>query len=168
MKGNSIIVNGNIINSQIQQGTYGSNQNNGFGMGLEACIMLFYAAENEVDIKVVTTLSGTGYYTGKILLNESQSKRELARWEAAKKQLLANGYIEQAGPQGVLFQVTDLGYRVSDGFKEGNDLDVSMSPAELMKIFAEVDETVEADDDNEDGLFEPNTEYAPMSRFSTN
>lgn len=50
----------------------------------------------------------------------------------------------------VLFRVTDLGYRVSDGFKEANDLDVSMTTTELMKEFMMMDEDSDPYDDDDE------------------
>ena len=141
-KGNTINIYGNVTNSQIQQDAQYSRQFNrrsgqgSFGIGLEASIMLLYATEDEENGEIIIsrTLSGTDYCAGKWTLNLSQNRRELARWEEAKDQLLSHRYIKPIGHQGVIFEVTAAGIRVADDFKETNQLDTDKSPAELIIV----------------------------------
>ena len=104
---------------------------------LHASVMLFFAAEDRGEIIVSTTLSGTSYCAGKVCLNESNEPRELAKWEAALEQLLNGGYIKRIGKKDPIYQVTEKGYSISDAFKRDNQLDVDMSPSQIIEMFDE-------------------------------
>ena len=142
--GSTINIYGDVVNSQIQQSSHEFVQSkrisdrksdDPYGIGLEACVMLLYAAEDRGEIIVSSTLSGTNYVAGNWNLNASQSGRELARWEEAKEQLLSHRYVKPIGYKGEIFHVTALGYRIADGFKGDNQLDTTKSPIELMLEF---------------------------------
>lgn len=105
---------------------------------LHASVMLFFAAEDERgEINVSTTLSGTSYMAGRNPLNSSTTARELAKWDAAVKELERAGYIEQISGSKTdqIYKVTDKGYAISDRFGSDNQLDASMSPSEVIAIF---------------------------------
>lgn len=97
--------------------------------------MLLYAAEDDGQIMVLQTLSGTSYQAGKVTLERNQKPREIALWDDAVARLLKKGYIKKIGRKDPLFQVTTIGYSIADGFKEDNELDCSKTPAEILKEF---------------------------------
>lgn len=88
---------------------------------------------------VSTTLSGTSYVAGRNPLNSSTAARELAKWNAAVKELERAGYIEQISGSKTdqIYKVTDKGYAISDRFGSDNQLDSSMSPSEVIAMFEE-------------------------------
>lgn len=100
-----------------------------------ACVMLLYAAEDDGQIMVLQTLSGTSYQAGKVTLERNQKPREIALWDDAVARLLKKGYIKKIGRKDPLFQVTTIGYSIADGFKEDNELDCSKTPAEILEEF---------------------------------
>ena len=105
---------------------------------LHASVMLFFAAESDKgEIIVSTTLSGTSYAAGQNPLNSSTDARELAKWDAAVKELVQAGYIERIS--GIktdwIYKVTDKGYAISDRFGNDNKLDASMTPSEVIAAF---------------------------------
>lgn len=104
---------------------------------LHASVMLFFAAEDRGEIIVSTTLSGTSYCAGKVCLNESNEPREQAKWESALEQLLKGGYIKRTGKKDPIYQVTEKGYNISDAFKSDNQLNVDMSPNQIIEMFEE-------------------------------
>lgn len=100
-----------------------------------ACVMLFYAAIDNGEIRINTTLSvGTSYQAGKNPLNIDFSPREEAKWESAKDQLVQAGYIKNifTGKSDKVFRVTDLGYDINDRFKEDTGYDGSIAPGEML------------------------------------
>lgn len=105
---------------------------NGGPISIYACVMLMYAAESSGRIMVMRSISGTSYEAGNTTMQRSQNPRELAIWDDAVSQLIANGYIKHADAKGVLYQVTTSGYNVADGFKRDNELDTNMSPSEIL------------------------------------
>lgn len=102
---------------------------------LHASVMLFYAAEENGEIIISSTLSGTFYSAGKTSLNTSNEPRELAKWESAVEQLQSSGYIKRIGIKDRIYKVTEKGYIISDSFKEANNLDSSMSLEQVLAMF---------------------------------
>lgn len=102
-----------------------------------ACIMLMYAAAHYGKIMVVHSINGTSYQAGNTPMERSQHPRELAIWDDAVSYLIANGYIKRADTKGVFYQVTTAGYKVADSFKQDNELDINMSPSEILMEFGE-------------------------------
>ncbi len=110
---------------------------NGGPISIFACVMLMYAAESNGQIIVIRSISGTSYEAGNTTMQRSQSPRELAIWDDAICRLIANGYIKRVDAKGVFYQVTAAGYNVADGFKQDNELDINMSPSEILMKFSE-------------------------------
>lgn len=102
-----------------------------------ACVMLLFAAEDDGNIFVVQTLSGTSYQAGKATLERSQTPRELASWDDALARLLKHGYIKKVGREEPIYQVTARGFVVAEGFKADNNIDTSNTPSEILKEFGE-------------------------------
>lgn len=100
-----------------------------------ACVMLLYAAEDDGQIMILQTLSGTSYQAGKVALERSQKPRELALWDDAVARLIKKGYIKKIGRKDPIFQVTTIGYSIADRFKEDKEIDCSMTPAEILEGF---------------------------------
>lgn len=105
---------------------------NGESISIYACVMLMYAAAYYGQIKVVHSIDGTSYQAGNTPMERSQHPRELAIWDDAISYLIANGYIKRVDTKGVFYQVTTAGYKVADSFKQDNDLDINMSPSEIL------------------------------------
>jgi hypothetical protein len=110
---------------------------NGGPISIFACVMLMYAAESNGQIMVIRSISGTSYEAGNTTMQRSQSPRELAKWDDAVSRLIANGYIMRVDSKGVFYQVTATGYNVADSFKQDNELDINMSPSEILMKFSE-------------------------------
>ena len=70
-------------------------------------------------------------------MERSQDPRELAIWDDAVSYLIANGYIKRVDTKGVFYQVTTAGYKIADSFKQDNELDINMSPSEILMEFGE-------------------------------
>ena len=105
---------------------------------VHASVMLFFAAEGDGRIEVSKHLSGTSYSAGRNPLNSSTERRELAKWESAVEQLLSGGYIKQMEKNDHRYQeyqLTDKGYIMSDRFKSDNQLNISMTPSEVLAMF---------------------------------
>ena len=106
-------------------------------MTVHACVMLLFAAEDDGQIIVVQTMSGTSYQAGKTSLERSQKPRELALWDDAVARLLKNGYIKKVGRKDPIYQVTTSGFDVAEGFKNDNNLDISKTSEEILEEFGE-------------------------------
>ena len=109
-------------------------------MTLEACVVLLYAAENDGEIVVSRSLSGSTYLVGnKYNMNSSQDNRELAKWDAAIKALFDHGYIKRIKANNSLeiYRVTLSGYDIADAFKTQNNIDTSKSPSEIIEWMSE-------------------------------
>lgn len=102
-----------------------------------ACVMLMYAAAYYGQIMVVHSINGTSYQAGNTPMERSQDPRELAIWDDAVSYLIANGYIKRVDTKGVFYQVTTAGYIIADSFKQDNELDINMSPSEILMEFGE-------------------------------
>ena len=106
-------------------------------MSVYACVMLLFAAEDDGQIMVIQTLSGTSYQAGKTILERNQTPRELAQWDDAVAKLLKKGYIKKVGRKDPIYQVTAIGFDIAEGFKTDNEIDTSKTPAEILKVFDE-------------------------------
>lgn len=102
-----------------------------------ACVMLMYAAVADGKIMVLSTLADTTYQAGEYSMERSQDSRELAIWDDAVSQLLANGYIKRIGRKDRIYQVTAEGYNIADAFRDQNNLDSSKKPADILLEFGE-------------------------------
>jgi len=102
---------------------------------LHACVMLFFAAEEGGEIKVLSSLSGRSYIAGKHPLNASNEHRELAKWDAAVDELQNAGYIKTTGNKERIYEVTEKGYNISESFKNDNELNAGMSPSQILDMF---------------------------------
>ena len=106
-------------------------------ISLHACVMLMYAAEDDGQIMVAQTLSGTSYQAGRTSLERNQTPRELALWDDAVARLLKKNYIKKVGRKDPIYQLTAIGFDIAEGFKMDNKLDPSKSPQEILKEFEE-------------------------------
>ena len=102
-----------------------------------AYVMLMYAAAADGTIMVLSTLVDTSYQAGEYNMERSQEPRELAVWDDAVSQLLANGYIKRTGRNDRIYQVTAEGYNIADAFKEQNNLDPSKKPNDILSELIE-------------------------------
>ena len=68
-------------------------------------------------------------------MERNQKPRELALWDDAVARLIKKGYIKKIGRKDPIFQVTTIGYSIADRFKEDNEIDCSMTPAEILEGF---------------------------------
>ncbi len=134
---NLIILNGDATGAQIQQGTSSSsqvsNKDDSCSLSLQASVLLFYAAESDGRLWTIETDCGTIYTAGKWQFNETNNRREEARFESALKQLEENGCMRYAGYPGEVFVVTEKGYMISDSFKQKNRVMADKPPFELLK-----------------------------------
>ena len=97
-------------------------------------VMLFFAAEDNGEIIVTTTLSGTSYVSGKNPLNSSNAPRELSKWESTVEELLRFDYIKCVNEEDRIYHVTDKGYITSDILKNNYGLDAGMSPSDVLAL----------------------------------
>ena len=81
----------------------------------EARVLLKEASmDNHGTILYIHTLGGVDLQTnGKNLITE-KSPRQIAQWESALNELLNEDLIAEKGHKGEIFQVTSMGYKVSD------------------------------------------------------
>ena len=132
---------GNETTEVVEKAARGNSNTDPFDfppIQLHASVMLFFAAENDKgEIIVSTTLRGTNYVSGRYPLNSSVDALELAKWNAAIKELIRAGYIEQVSlnKTNQIYKVTDKGYAISDRFGNDNQLDASMTPSEVIAMF---------------------------------
>ncbi len=115
-------------------------QSKNVSMTNEAQIMLLYAADGDGTIIVSTTFSGVMYQAGgKYNLNGSQEGREIARWNAAVKALLSEGYVDLSSKanHNTTYIVTDKGYNHSDQFKSTHQLDTGKTPSKTLSDLLE-------------------------------
>lgn len=64
----------------------------------------------------------------------SQTPREIAKWDAAVQALQSEGYINltRSTTGTSIYQVTDKGFKHSDGFKDTHHLDTNKIPTETL------------------------------------
>ena len=107
------------------------------GITIYACVMLMYAAVADGKIMVIPTIVDTSYQAGEYNMERSQDPRELAVWDDAVSQLVANGFIKRIGRIDQIYRVTAEGYSIADAFREQNNLDTSKKPADILLEFGE-------------------------------
>lgn len=66
-------------------------------------------------LKTADLSNGTSVQGGSTVMNEGVSQRESARWIAALDELIKSGFVSQADKKGQVFQVTDAGYKHTEG-----------------------------------------------------
>lgn len=100
-----------------------------------SCVMLMFAAEDDGQIIVVQTMSGISFQAGRTTLERNHTPREIALWDDALAKLLKKGYIKKVGRSDPIYQVTAIGFEISESFKTNNGLDISKTPEEILKEF---------------------------------
>ena len=101
-------------------------------LSLFSCIMALFAAEDNGQIMVVPSLSGTSYIAGKQNMERNQTPRELARWDDAVSQLLGKGYIKLIGKKDIIYGLTANGFDLAERFKEQCNIDNAQNSAEIL------------------------------------
>lgn len=104
-------------------------------ISIYACVMLMFAAEDNGQIMVIKTLSGTSFQAGRNVMERSQKPSELALWDDAVARLLKKGYIKKIGRKDPIYQLTAIGYDISESFKRDNELEAEKSPEDILKEF---------------------------------
>lgn len=81
----------------------------------EARLLLKEASlDSHGNIMHMRYIGGTNIQTNSKNFITSQERREVAKWEAALDELMANDLILDRGHKGEVFEVTNLGYQIAD------------------------------------------------------
>jgi hypothetical protein len=85
----------------------------------EAKYLLIEAAKDpNGNILMHRAFGGLGLQVNKKKFTEPGNPRAEARWEAALEELINGGFVKPYGDQGVIFKITDAGYRLADRFEK--------------------------------------------------
>lgn len=103
------------------------------GISNDASVLLVYAgASSNGEIIFSRTISGTSISAGRWNFVGDGGRREEARWQAAIEELERAGYIEQVGTKGEIYQVTHMGYELSDKIVFDCKIDTKNSPEKYL------------------------------------
>lgn len=93
--------------------------NANYELSKEACELLIEASQDKLGIIMVAKHS-TGLFikTNEKIFGDDNNRRSQALWEAAKDELVYNGFLKPRGFRGVVFEVTNAGYEVADKLRK--------------------------------------------------
>ncbi len=112
------------------------------GLSADATKLLLVMAEAE-DASLLCSSSQDGYgltVGGQDFLPDTKSQRERAKWQRAIRELVAAKLIEEDGPSGEIFVVTDPGFETANALKvdTGNSMpgkaDFAFVPTEMENV----------------------------------
>ena len=87
----------------------------GTNLSSEARTMILEVSKDEHGTLIYqNTMAGFSFQTHGKNLCEDQSPRTVAKWKAALNDLSNNNILESSGMKGVIFRLTNLGFRIAD------------------------------------------------------